>query len=151
MGVNRFILYCQKRAYTIVSLKWRRYDGETVEAITENPYLQYFIGLHSFQENAPFHSSSMTHFRKRFSAEMINELNESIALDRLKRDDEEKKDDDDDDEPPHERGTSDEEPTPSNSADSRERVNQGKLLLDATCAPSDIAYPTDIGLLNKSH
>ena len=28
--------------------------------------------------------------------------------------------------------------------------NQGKLLLDATCAPSDITYPTDIGLLNKS-
>ncbi|MBE1556824.1 hypothetical protein [Sporosarcina limicola] len=29
-------------------------------------------------------------------------------------------------------------------------TNQGKLLLDATCAPSDITYPTDIGLLNKS-
>jgi len=28
--------------------------------------------------------------------------------------------------------------------------NQGKLLLDATCAPADITFPTDLGLLNKS-
>ncbi|GKV68543.1 hypothetical protein NCCP2716_10410 [Sporosarcina sp. NCCP-2716] len=27
---------------------------------------------------------------------------------------------------------------------------QGKLLIDATCAPSDFAYPTDIGLLNQA-
>jgi hypothetical protein len=26
--------------------------------------------------------------------------------------------------------------------------NQGKLLIDATCAPADISYPTDLGLLN---
>lgn len=61
-------------------------DEETVEAITENPYLQYFIGLHSFQQVAPFHSSSMTHFRKRFNAELINELNESIVLEQRKKD-----------------------------------------------------------------
>jgi hypothetical protein len=28
--------------------------------------------------------------------------------------------------------------------------NQGKLLLDATCAPADIAYPTDLTLLNEA-
>ncbi|MFT8362312.1 MAG: hypothetical protein ABF608_03970 [Sporolactobacillus sp.] len=27
--------------------------------------------------------------------------------------------------------------------------NKGQLLLDATCAPADIAYPTDISLLNQ--
>jgi len=26
--------------------------------------------------------------------------------------------------------------------------NQGKLIIDATCAPTDISYPTDLGLLN---
>lgn len=50
-------------------------DEETELAITENPYLQYFIGLHSFQEKAPFDASSMTHFRKRF----VNDLNERIV------------------------------------------------------------------------
>ena len=28
--------------------------------------------------------------------------------------------------------------------------NRGKLLMDATVAPADIKYPTDIDLLNKS-
>ncbi len=30
-------------------------DRETVQQITENPYLQYFIGLPGFQETPPFH------------------------------------------------------------------------------------------------
>src|SRR4028118_1584571 len=30
-----------------------------------------------------------------------------------------------------------------------ESPNRGKLILDATCAPADITYPTDLGLLNK--
>lgn len=123
-------------------------DDETVEAITENPYLQFFIGLHAFQEKAPFHSSSMTHFRKRFDAELINGLNESIISGQMKRKDDRKNDDD---EPPRGEGeTSKEEPVLSESTDSGRCKNQGKLLLDATCAPSDISYPTDIGLLNKS-
>ncbi|ADI00369.1 IS5 family transposase [Salisediminibacterium selenitireducens] len=29
-------------------------------------------------------------------------------------------------------------------------MHQGKLLIDATCAPSDIAFPTDLTLLNRS-
>ncbi len=29
-----------------------------------------------------------------------------------------------------------------------ETHNQGQLILDATCAPADIAYPTDLNLLN---
>ncbi|MGC8001120.1 IS5/IS1182 family transposase, partial [Salmonella enterica] len=31
-----------------------------------------------------------------------------------------------------------------------QRPNRGKLLLDATCAPADIAYPTDLRLLNEA-
>ena len=29
-------------------------------------------------------------------------------------------------------------------------ANQGKIILDATCAPADIRYPTDLSLLNKA-
>ena len=32
----------------------------------------------------------------------------------------------------------------------RKNQNQGKLILDATCAPADIKYPTDLGLLNQA-
>lgn len=40
-------------------------DRETVEQITENPYLQYFIGLEKYQIEPPFDPSLMVHFRKR--------------------------------------------------------------------------------------
>jgi len=120
-------------------------DEETVEAITENPYLQYFIGLDSFQQATPFHASSMTHFRKRFDMDLINELNESIVLKQRKKDEE-----DHDDDPPNGDVQTPEGPSPSSSPKSVLPPNHGKLLLDATCAPSDITYPTDIGLLNKS-
>lgn len=124
-------------------------DEGTVEAITENPYLQYFIGLDTFQLEAPFDASSMTHFRKRFDAEMINEINErmiqlqkaSTAKPETKKD----SSDDDDDDPS---GMS------TNQRDSnlkkKEQTHQGKLLIDATCVPANITYPTDIGLLNRA-
>jgi transposase, IS5 family len=31
-----------------------------------------------------------------------------------------------------------------------EGKNQGKLILDATCAPADIRYPNDLGILNQA-
>ena len=34
------------------------------------------------------------------------------------------------------------------SVATNESPNQGKLILDATCTPADISYPTDLGLLN---
>ena len=32
----------------------------------------------------------------------------------------------------------------------KESENRGRLILDATCAPADIRYPTDLGLLNQA-
>ena len=29
-------------------------------------------------------------------------------------------------------------------------ANHGKLIVDATCAPADISYPTDLNLLNEA-
>jgi transposase, IS5 family len=37
-------------------------DRETVEQIRENPYLQYFIGLNSYRNEAPFEASMQTRF-----------------------------------------------------------------------------------------
>ena len=53
-------------------------DDETVEQIRENPYLQYFIGLRSYQNRCPFDQSSITHFRKRLDLHGLSELNEKI-------------------------------------------------------------------------
>ncbi|SDJ99597.1 Transposase domain [Paenibacillus naphthalenovorans] len=39
---------------------------------------------------------------------------------------------------------------PYTAAPTAEVMNKGTLMLDATCAPADIKYPTDLGLLNHA-
>ena len=109
-------------------------DMETVEQIKENPYLQYFIVQESYEYEAPFDASTMTYFRKRFKHADLAALQEDLLRRQQKREAEKQqtKKKDTDDEP----GSG--------------STNKGKLIVDATCAPSDIAYPTDIGLLNDA-
>lgn len=117
-------------------------DEETVEHIKENPYLQYFIGLREYQQEAPFDSSMMVWFRKRLDAQTINEINQLIC------ETEKKKNNDDQNQPP---GTGSNQTKFEVKAEATEKNgNHGTLILDATCAPSDIKYPTDLGLLNEA-
>lgn len=123
-------------------------DRETVASISENPYLQYFIGLQGFQEKIPFDASSMTHFRKRFDADFIHDINEQIIQKQQEQSSHKKSKNDP---PDDEHGTpSSEETSQPKASQKTEQERQGKLLLDATCAPSDMAYPTDLRLLNGS-
>lgn len=62
----------------IIQTKFQFADRELVEQITENPYLQYFIGLPGYQEEAPFDASTLVLFRKRITAEMLMEANEYL-------------------------------------------------------------------------
>src|SRR5690625_2440904 len=122
-------------------------DEGTVDAITENPYLQYFIGLDAFQMDAPFDASSMTHFRKRFDSEYINQMNELIIQKQNNISSKKDSSDDDDDTPGTSINTS---TTTTDSEKDSEQNHQGKLLIDATCVPANITYPTDVGLLNSA-
>ena len=72
-------------------------DRETVEQITENPYLQYFIGLKEFQTEPPFDPSLMVHFRKRLNLETVQRINDQAVLE---SDSSEDRNDDDDSTPP---------------------------------------------------
>jgi hypothetical protein len=115
-------------------------DRETLEQIMENPYLQYFIGKKSYEsDKEPFDASMMVHFRKRFDEKTMMEINALIAETALEK----KKNEDDSDNPN----------TPSASektaTEKQEETNEGSMLLDATCTPADISYPTDLGLLNE--
>ena len=112
-------------------------DRETVEQIRENPYLQYFLGLPEYKDEEPFHHSLMTHFRKRLDKDTLATINESIVFNAL---DKEKKDD------PQGDSSSD---TPTAKSDTP-TANRGKLIVDATCTPADITYPTDLKLLNEA-
>jgi len=97
-------------------------DEETVEQIRENPYLQYFLGFKEYKDEQPFHPTMFVHFRKRINKEMISKVNEAV----------------------HKKSR------PENDDDEHPPANKGKLLIDATCAPADITFPTDLKLLNKA-
>ena len=114
-------------------------DRETVEQIRENPYLQYFLGLMEYQDTPPFDDSMMTHFRKRFDKDMLMSINESIVDGAMEQDNKNKVVETDSDK--NESSKDDENNPPS---------HKGKMIVDATCTPADIAYPTDLTLLNEA-
>ena len=60
----------------IIQSRFQFPDRELVEQITENPYLQYFIGLPGYQDTPPFDASTLVLFRKRITADMLREANE---------------------------------------------------------------------------
>lgn len=60
-------------------------DEETVRQICENPYLQYLVGMEDFRSKDPFDPSMMVHFRKRINSEMIEEVNEVIHKEYVKK------------------------------------------------------------------
>lgn len=121
-------------------------DVETVEMIAENPYMQYFLGYREFKLEKPFDASSMVHFRKRISVDNLIEINGLLyqKMQKKKRDKQNKNSDDDG---TNTRDTSD--TTDSKVAVKELKANQGKLILDATCVPVDVRYPTDLSLLNE--
>jgi hypothetical protein len=116
-------------------------DAETVEQIRENPYLQYFLGLSQYSDKAPFEASMLVHFRKRLNRELIGQINEAIVKQSCQNDSPQqdgsakpsvgKCEDNDDHEPPS-------------------SANAGQLIVDASCIPADIRYPTDLSLLNEA-
>jgi hypothetical protein len=104
-------------------------DRETVEQIRENPYLQYFIGQSSYSNELAFDPSLLVHFRQRISPNLINKVNERM-VEKI-------------------RSLTPVKPEKKKDSDAKnESPNRGKLIIDATCAPADISYPTDLGLLN---
>lgn len=152
-------------------------DEGTVSAIAENPYMQYFLGLHAFQAEPLFDSSMMVHFRKRFPVEEVSKINEYVCTGKwpenqrnVDRNDsanigqsdsaaeestEEKHENHEEEHQNHppKSGSGKKNKNTSKKKlkkEKKQKKNRGKLLMDATVAPADIKYPTDIDLLNKS-
>lgn len=106
-------------------------DRDTVDYIAENPYVQFFLGYDSFLTEPPFDASSMTNFRKRISDKMLAEINDQIVKKHLLK--KEKGSD--------QKGASD---------DTDQAGPSGTMIIDATCTPGDIRYPTDLSLLSEA-
>ena len=120
----------------IIQAEYGYSDEETGLQIQENPYLQYFCGYAGYDdEHLPFDPSLMVYFRKRLTPEVLGEINEMIlrdAKERQEKETEKSKNDDDDSAPPSDGG------------------NSGTLIVDATCAPSNIRFAQDVSLLDEA-
>lgn len=128
-------------------------DEEVIEDICENPYFQYFLGFQDFQYRTVFVPSLFVEIRKRLGMEQLQEINE-LFLSKIAENG-------DDGEPPgsgspETQGVNKEQSdstaaqgTEASAADPEE-VRRGMLIIDASVAPSDIGYPTDVDLLNKA-
>lgn len=88
--------------------------------------MQYFIGLPGYKVEEPFDPSLMVEFRKRLSLDIMLKINDIIAdlmnNDRDNPDDPSRSDSSFQDKDPKQEGN----------------PNRGTLMVDATCAPSNI-------------
>jgi hypothetical protein len=63
----------------IIKEKLKTSDRETVEQIRENPYLQYFLGLSDYSNEAVFEPSMMVYFRERIGMNLVNTINKKMV------------------------------------------------------------------------
>jgi len=132
-----------RMAFGALFVQWRLglTDEETVDQIRENPSIQFFCGYETYTTEKPFDSSLMVHFRKRITAEMMKEITEEAFAAEAKKVIEGEDDD---------KGSGSASGGGDAAGDGEGDTNKGTMLLDATCYPADIKYPTDIGLLNHA-
>lgn len=146
-------------------------DRETVLQIQENVYMQYFIGYSSFSTQAPFDASLFVEFRNRLGLEDINKINEMIVKIYYKatgegcEDSKEIKEIGEAEEisnavePEDVKLIVEKEKLRDDGSDTVKKADdipdkkeelRGSLIMDATVSPQEIAYPTDLGLLNDA-
>ena len=147
-------------------------DRETVDQISENIYMQYFLGYSSFTSEAPFDASLFVEFRKRLGMDTLNAINEKIASLKTHLETEGKEttptpdlkspsDQDSNSAEPLMKSQpeadetqavpkADLEPLSDHNSKPTECKNKGRIILDATACPQDIAYPTDLDLLSDA-
>ena len=128
-------------------------DRETVELITESPYLQFFIGLSGYQPLPPFDPSMMVHFRKRIGPDLIKVCNAMTKANGIAMIQEllaESQQEDATDPEERKQLAAIEEQLGVKPASLEPGSNWGTLILDATCVPDDIPYPVDLRLLAES-
>ena len=123
-------------------------DEDITKEIAMNPYLQYFLGLHEYRYECPFDPSMMTRFCQRITPEMLAWVNDQI-IGRKAEEEGDKKDSNNesgDSGNDGDGGQADE----NHNGEKKAEKNEGTIILDATCAPQNIRFPTDASLLNEA-
>lgn len=84
--------------------------------------MQYFVGFSGYKNEPPFAPSLFVEIRKRMGENVFASF-EKVILEKISR---------------------------SRPAATKDIVNRGKLLVDATVAEQSVKYPTDLNLLNEA-
>jgi hypothetical protein len=118
----------------IIQAEYGYSDEEITLQIQEGAYLQFFCGYKKYDDTKPpFDPSVMVYFRKRLTSEILGEINEMVILKATQE------------------ATKPSKPVGEDSDDDNpEPPNNGTMIVDATCAPSQIKYPQDTELLNQA-
>ena len=107
----------------IIKHKLNLTDDETLLTISENPYMQFFLGLEVYQPAPLFSSTLFVEIRKRLGEESFDEFNKAVIRIAF----------------------------PQKDIQAGEQSeNKGKLQIDATVADQYIKYPNDLDLVNKA-
>lgn len=97
-------------------------DERTIQAIQENPYMQYLLGLSAFTEQPVFVPELFVSARKRLDTEFFNRLTLILA-------------------------ETDGSKPKKESTDEDGNDHGGTVKTDATCCDGEVRYPTDSNLL----
>jgi transposase, IS5 family len=99
-------------------------DEETLQTISENPYMQFFLGLEDYRPNLLFSSSLFVEARKKLGNDTFDEFSELII-----------------------RSSN---PNLEHKVNNKAQHNKGHLKIDATVADQYIRYPNDLSLVNEA-
>ena len=114
-------------------------DRETISQIRENMFMQYFLGYSSFTNEPPFDASLFVDIRERLSLAVLNSISELVIAHHI-------------DKVQPNQDIKDKDDSNLNSKIQSDEVitHQGSLLMDATVAPQNITFPTDLKVLNAT-
>ena len=104
-------------------------DEEVLQTISENPYMQYFLGLANFNPDPLFSPSLFVQFRKQLGEDTFGEFSQMLVCLSSPS------------------ASSDEA---NQGKDTGEAKTKGKLKIDASVADQYISYPNDLALVNEA-
>lgn len=129
-------------------------DRDAIQAIRENIYMQYFVGLPSFQTAQVFDHSLLPTLRKRLGKKGAKKLMDIFAAHSIEeqlvkhRKSRSVKSTPDSNDQHDSRTEIESRSQPEDQT--QESENRGTVKIDATVIPQNITYPTDTKLLNHS-
>jgi len=110
----------------IVKHKLNLTDQETLQTISENPYIQFFLGQRMFCTKFLFSPTLFVEFRKRMGKDCFDDFSEELMKIAYP------------------------ETIGKENQSEQNLPNKGSLKLDATVADQYISYPNDLGLINEA-